>query len=34
MSKINLDAFRVDMLKKREKIERLEKRINYLSEKL
>lgn len=34
MSKINLDAIRVDMLKKREKIERLEKRIKYLSEKL
>ena len=34
MSKINLDAIRVDMLKKKEKIERLEKRIKYLSEKL
>ena len=34
MSKINLDTIRVDMLKKREKIERLEKQIKYLSEKL
>ena len=34
MSKINLDAIRVDMLKKRDKIERLEKRLKYLSEKI
>lgn len=34
MSKIDLDAIRVDILKKREKIERLQKRIEYLSKKL
>ncbi len=34
MSKVNLDAIKVDMLKKREKIERLEKRIKYLQEKV
>lgn len=34
MSRIDLDAIKVDMFKKREKIERLKKRINYLQEKV